>query len=373
MLNLGARLIPAAGGLADSSRVGSGEDVRGILVVELWNIGDIVLTLPFLAQLRRIFPHARVTLLARPLAREVLQGTGLVDEFIATDLGWTAKTAKGNPLAVHWNALFRVWRELRRRRFDLAFQARAHVREHLVLAMSGARRRIGPALGAGNGALTDPIRRESSDRHKVNDWLALLQPFAVIADVPAPRLVISESERKWADEFLDMHGLLRSEELVGVHPGASVAEKRWPLDRFAELARVLSSKSGVSVLWFVDETGYGSSVAEQPEVTKVAVGLREMMALISRCVVLVSNDSGPMHIAGALGVPTVAIFGSGIAKWFGPLGSGHEMVAAPENASEAHRESQRGGGILFVTTAMVFDAVERVRARTQSTTIFAPR
>src|SRR5690242_12643799 len=79
--------------------------VERILVIELWNIGDIVLAMPFLAQLRTIFPRARITLLARAHTRTVLAGTGLVDDFLETDLGWSDSSVRRNPFAYRWREL----------------------------------------------------------------------------------------------------------------------------------------------------------------------------------------------------------------------------------------------------------------------------
>ena len=133
---------------------------------------------------------------------------------------------------------------------------------------------------------------------------------------------VTEGEKNWATDYLRVHGVPAGGVVVGVHPGASVPEKRWPLDRFAAVAHSLGQRDDVKVLAFVDPAGYGSSIGEGDDVIPTKVDLREMISLIARCTLLVCNDSGPMHIAGALGVPTVAIFGSGIASWFAPLGKG---------------------------------------------------
>src|SRR3954470_22137994 len=105
--------------------------VRRILVIELWNIGDVVLAMPFLAELRALFPQARIIMLARPHARIVLAGTDLVDEFIETELGWSERAVRYNPLAYNWRELARVRRELQRHQLDVAFSSRMHVREQV--------------------------------------------------------------------------------------------------------------------------------------------------------------------------------------------------------------------------------------------------
>ena len=342
--------------------VHSNGQIERILVVELWNIGDVILAMPFLAQLRALFPTATITMLARPHARTILEGTGLVDEFIETELGWTESATRYNPFGYNWTELRRVRGELQRRHFDIAFKSRMHIREHLVLAMSGATRRVAFAFGQGDRVLTDAIPIGDPDRHKVADWLELLKPFGGPVASEAPRLKVDESEQRWATEFLSGHRISVTDRMVGIHPGASVPEKRWPLERFTEVASALAKRSDVRVLAFVEPRGYGESLAQAERVITAKVNLRELVALIERCEVLVCNDSGPMHIAGALGVPTVAVFGSGIEQWFSPLGEGHHLLTVETTRQQ---KADRGGSvkpfdIAGITTSQVLDAVDTV-------------
>ena len=235
-----------------SAELDSRGQIKRILVVELWNIGDIVLAMPFLAQLRALFPAARITMLARPYAKTILNGTDLVDEFIETDLGWTESATRFNPLGYNWKELRRVRRELRTRQFDIAFKSRMHIREHVLLAMSGAKRRVAFAFGRGDRVLTDAIPVGDPNRHKAADWLELLKPFGGHVDAAPARLKVDEAEGRWAAAFLAEHGISANDRVVGIHPGASVPAKRWPLDRFVQVAAVLAQRPGVKVLAFVE-------------------------------------------------------------------------------------------------------------------------
>jgi ADP-heptose:LPS heptosyltransferase len=117
----------------------------------------------------------------------------------------------------------------------------------------------------------------------------------------------------------------------------------------------------VDVLAFVDPEGYGSVISDVDEVIPAQVELRQMIALLSRCDLLVCNDSGPMHIAGALGVPTVAIFGSGINRQFAPLGDQHQLVTAGLDPGLARDRAAAGpyDDVSDVPISRVLDAVER--------------
>jgi heptosyltransferase-2 len=348
---------------------GQNESVARILVLELWNIGDVILAMPFLAQLRCLFPRAKITLLSQPFAVDLLAGTGFVDEFITADLIWTPADRPG--LARKTIDLWRVSRKLRQQKFDVAFSSRLHIRERVLLAFSGAKRRVGFALGERDGALTDAIAVGDAQLHKVEDWMRLLEPFGGAAAVHAPRLYLEDSERSWSNGYLASRGVAKDDLLVGIHPGASLAEKRWPLERFSEVATATAAQPGVRVLAFAEPSGYGSELFAIPGVVGAQVTLRQMMALIERCGLLVCNDSGPMHIAGALGVPTVAMFGAGIEQWFAPLGEGHEMLRPDQDEPLSDSGSPREGvrAPKGIGTAQVLEAVGRAvqRLRTRGT------
>jgi heptosyltransferase II len=336
--------------------------LKRILVVELWNIGDVVLTIPFIAQLRAIFADAEITLLARPYAAEILAGTGLVDHFIEADLTWKTDGGSFNPFNYDWAELLRVVHALREGKFDLAFQCRPHAREYALLALSGARRRVGYAKPGWGRALTDSIAFADSDLQKKDAWLRLLEPFGGPREIEIPTLSVSGNEQLWATEFLRTNGADPSNLLVAIHPGASVPEKRWPIERFAEVARELGAKANVDVLAFIEPEGYGSALAGVDDVIPAQVKLRQMIALLSSCDLLVCNDSGPMHIAGALGVPTVAVFGSGINRQFAPLGDHHELVTAGRGLGPPRDRPAAAGpydDVSDVPTSKVLEAVER--------------
>ena len=310
-----------------------------ILVIELWNIGDVILAMPFLAALRQHFPSSRIVLLSRGFARELLAGTGLVDEFLEAKLDWDDRN-RGN-FVLRLIRTIRTARVLRRRRFDLVFSARGHKRERILLALSGARqrvnlRRVKPNVSA------QPANAPAALNHKVAQWMALLRPFGFKGPAPSVALAVSDVERAQALDFLKAHGWNHSEMVIGIHPGASRPEKRWPLESFKRLASELAALPGVRVIAFAEPAPgrYGSELFEIPGVVGVDTTLRGLVALIQSCDLLICNDSGPMHIAGALGVPTVAMFGEGISELFGPLGSGHHLLA-PRGGQYFEDGSQR--------------------------------
>jgi heptosyltransferase-2 len=289
-----------------------------ILVSELWHIGDVVIAMPFLAALRTLFPTARITLLAKSHARDTLANTGLVDDVVSFDFPWTFLDEDRRPTLKELLQIPGVIRRLRRMRFDLAFDCSRDGRNHLLMYLSGAARRIGFAFGGGDYLLTDALPVGSLEHHRTEDWLRLLEPFRAEIQRSEPSLVVSESERRWAADFLGRAGRKKDETLIAIHAGGSSRLKRWSLEHFEALARIAVDVSGARILWIVDPAGTGANSA-LPEGSIVArPSLRELIALLSECSLLVSNDGGPMHLASALGVPTFAVYSWGKPEWWKP-------------------------------------------------------
>ncbi len=296
-----------------------------ILVVELWQIGDVVLVTPFLRALLTGFPDAQISLLGKPHAAELLAHSGLVDDVIVADLPWTRQTEKYSPAAYDGKKLRALVRELRARRFDLSFDARMDIRSNILVSLSGARRRIGFRHGGGYWMLTDAVPVDPRVNHKSDDWLSLLVPVGCPPCHEAACFLQTTEEEDAAARSTLFEKLRTLERVVAIHPGGSHAGKRWPVESFAALAKELIAR-GESVITFIDPQGYGAELCTIAGIAAFTPSLRGMMAILRQCAVLVCNDSGPMHVAAALGVPTVAIFERGEPRWFGPVGDRHTVV-----------------------------------------------
>ena len=289
-----------------------------ILVSELWHIGDVVIAMPFLAALRQLFPSAKITLLSKAHARDTLANTGLVDDVVSFDFPWTFLDEDRRPTLKELLQIPGVVRRLRREKFDLAFDCSRDGRNHLLLFLSGAARRIGFAFGGGDYLLTDAVPVGSLDRHRTEDWLRLLEPLEAKLPRAEPQLVVSDAERRWAEDFLRRTGREKDEKLIAIHPGGSSRLKRWSLQHFEALAEIAAAETGARILWLVDPTGTGSDAKLPAGSILARPSLRELIALLSHCDLLVSNDGGPMHLAAALGVPTFAVYSWGKPEWWKP-------------------------------------------------------
>ncbi len=299
---------------------------RSFLVIEPWGIGDVVLSTALLQALRTNFPGARITILAKEFARELLEYSGLVDDVIAFDFPWTAFSGKLAPGKYAPKQFQSLIRRLREHDFDVSFDARRDIRSNVLTYFAGARRRIGYDFGGGSHFLTDVLPSGAQDEHKVSDWLALLSPLGVPRSEYVPSLKLTEGEKANARRRIRLLGLSTEKPLMGIHPGASQLVRRWNPDRFAAVIDALAADPALQVVVFEEREGDSANISPQRPVPRIQGTLRGFMGLVSQCDILLCADSGPMHIANALGVPVTALFGPQRREWYGPRGALDNVV-----------------------------------------------
>lgn len=305
-------------------------EVRSILVVEIWGIGDVVLATGALAALRRRYPSARIVLLAKPHAAPLIDGRGLADEVIGFEFPWTRPAGKYRVASYLAPSLRALIRRLRAERFDLSLDARMDVRSNLLTYVVGARRRIGLAHGGGTLLLTDRVPAGDVDAHRTEDWAALARRADAAPDDDSPVLPLRTEERLAADERLAALGVARGEPVIAVHAGGSSPVKRWAPERFAAVAAELAARRGARVVWLENPGDGVRGPAPRPSDVVLHAPLGELPALLARAELLLCNDSGPMHVAAAVGTPVLALFGPARREWFAPQGPAHRVVARDE-------------------------------------------
>lgn len=301
---------------------------RRILVIRLDRIGDVVLSTPVLQALREAFPSAHLAMMVRPACRELVEGNPHLNEVLVYDKD---RIGRG------WLSGLRFALGLRRYRFDAALVLHPTVRSHLLVWLAGIPVRIGYGRKAG-WLLTHRLAHRKQEGAKSEAEYALEMLRVLGIDPPAPRPFVPvhpESTHRVA-EWLSGAGIEPQETLVAVHPAASARSKRWSPERFAEVADRLIEEGRVRVI-LVGGAGDSAQVAaverlmrHRPVNAAGALSLGELAALLSRCRLLIANDSGPVHIAAAVGTPVVAIFGRnqpglGATRW-GPVGAGHVVL-----------------------------------------------
>lgn len=301
-------------------------DIKKILIIELWGIGDLVMMSPILGSLRKSFPRARIILISKSIAKLLFKNDNLIDEFIEFDFPWTRFKGKYLFWRWDWIGLIRIIRRLRKEKIDLVLDARGDFRNHLISFLGRIKRRVGYAWTGEEYLLTDVINSNIPNKHRIDYWINLLNYLGITVDNPKPHIAISKDETGRAEDFLKKHNIKNGELLVGIHPGGRIKTRCWSLDRFAKLAEYLRDKYKAKIIIFVEPEGYGNNISIKGDYLKVKVDLRELVALIKKIKLLVCNDCGIMHIATAVNTPIIAIFGPGDLNSIGPYGDRNTIV-----------------------------------------------
>ncbi|HWS16025.1 MAG TPA: lipopolysaccharide heptosyltransferase II [Candidatus Methylomirabilis sp.] len=336
------------------------DDSPASLLVRATNwLGDAVMTTPALAGVRAAFPRTRIVLLAKPPVAELFRHHPDLDEVMVYERPGRHEGAVGR---------LRLAGELRRRRFDGALLLQNAFDAALVAFLARIPERAGYPTDGRRMLLSLPVplTRDILERHEVEYYLCLLDGLGVPRPVtPVLKLLVTEGEREAMATRLASLGVGRSSPFLVVNPGATYGSaKRWYPDRFAAVADALSVEWGAKVV-------LAGSAAEAPLAGEIEAAMRrapvnlagkttvrELMALLSLTSFLVSNDSGPMHIGAALGVPLVAIFGPTDWRRTSPWTDRARVVRVDVDCSPCMlRTCDRGHEcMLGVTAEMVIDA-----------------
>lgn len=290
-----------------------------ILVVQTAFLGDVVLTLPLVEALHRCFQGVQVDLLTVPAHASLLCDQPGVRQVLTYDKRGAQRGARG---------FLQIVRQVRARHYDLALAPHRSVRSALLLACSGIPQRIGFRHWLTRGAFTATVVRPT-DVHEVQRNVRLLAALGGNAVPQAPRLAmrVGPAARQRAQQYFAAHGVERGECIIGMIPGSQWGTKRWPADRFARLAQHLTRTAGVRCVLFGggQDRQCGEAIMAACDASVLdLIGrttLQDLSAYLEWCRLVVCNDTGPMHIAAALGKPIVALFGSTTpALGFAPYG-----------------------------------------------------
>jgi heptosyltransferase-1 len=300
-----------------------------ILVIRLSAIGDCVLASPVPQALRARFPGAHVTWVVEARASEVVDGVEGVDDVLI----W-----RDHPSRAH--GLLRALWEVRRRRFDVALDLQGLAKAGVFLASSGARRRITGSRSKSLARLvsTELVPECQPPPHAVRVYLRRAAALGIGDEDLRPRVPVRLEHRLYAARFLSESIPGSATTLVGFNIGASKRSKRWPPRRFAQVADALLRDWGAHGIIFGSPAEFplarrmvaASRCAARLHIAAGRTSLLQMAALAERCATVVTTDSGPMHIAAAMGVPVVALFGPSQPRHTGPFGEGHVVVDAVE-------------------------------------------
>ncbi|MBI4309205.1 MAG: glycosyltransferase family 9 protein [Candidatus Omnitrophica bacterium] len=340
---------------------------RNVLIVRTDRLGDVVLTTPVFKALRKAYPAAGISVLLTPATADLVRGNPYINEVIIDDRHGANKGAFG---------ALRLAREIRRRHFDAAFIFHTKRRYNLACFLAGVPWRVGFKNNKFGVLLTRPVKdtRSLGGKHEAEYCLEVLKSVG-IEDAGLDVLVPVQKEAEaWAMLWFNGHGI-HSGELIAIHPGASDSTKSWPTVNFARLIDVLTGRYAFKIALIGGQETRDtakeiarlcrSSVLDLTGATTVG----QTAAILRRCRLLISNDSGPLHIGAGVGSYVIGLFlrnqpGINPARWR-PLGpkafmlankGGEEIILDPKGRIKS-------GKLDSITVEEVVDLTEHIFTR----------
>lgn len=302
---------------------------KKILVMRYRFIGDTLLTVPFLRNLRRSEPDARICWMVAPGSSDVVKGIPYVDSM----LYWDPVTIHADSRGAHrtFSSKLAFIKKLREERFDKVYVLKRSLSSALIAWLSGAPERIGFDT-EGRGCLLTKKVAYRHDCHEVKNFLSVLSADGVEVKDDFLEIWTTPEEEQKVGTLLETSGVALSERVFVIHPFSAVVERGWPLENFAKLAVRLRSKAACRVVVVGGKKDretfgpvkhlFGAAAVDLVD----ACGLRETASLLKRSALFVGNDSGIMHLAAAAGAPVVALFGPQSPVKFGPWSTRAKVI-----------------------------------------------
>jgi len=305
---------------------------KRILVVRLDRIGDVLLSTPVIKNLRDAYPKSYIAFMVRPYAREITQGNPYLDDVIVYD-----KENEESGLAAN----FEFIKYLRRKKFDTAVILHPTTRTNLLIFLTGIRERIGYDRKWGF-LLTHriPHTKQEGLKHEIDYTLDVLKHMGLTPQSRQMHMPINSVSEMKVGKALEAAGICDDDLLIAINPSASCPSKRWPAVKFAKVADTLKNKynAKIVIIGAKGDLAFGDAVHRSMGGESLDLSgkttVSELASVLKRAKLFISNDSGPVHIACALGTPVVAIFGrsdQGLSpKRWGP--SGKRDIVLHKNA-----------------------------------------
>jgi heptosyltransferase-1 len=342
-----------------------------ILIVKLSAIGDVIHTLPALNALRDSYPQAHITWLVEEAAADLVIGHRALDRVIVSRRKRWIRQLRSPRRRQALTEIRRFWQELRDTCYDVVIDFQALLKSSLLVWLAKGTRKIGFDKGMQHQEhshlfLNERIPPVDMDVHALTRGLMLILAIGVNADRIIYDVPVSGEDHYRVGSLLERHGINGNRPLVAVNPVALWETKLWLNDRFAALADHLIKEKGADVVF----TGAAHdrpvvdailTMMTEPAVSLAGeTSLKMLAALYHRSAMLVTTDTGPMHLAAAVSTPVVALFGP-TAPWrTGPFGEGHRIVRTAPSCSPCFKrrcDRQQWCCMQDITVEMVMDEV----------------
>ena len=305
-----------------------------ILIVKLSAIGDVIHTLPSLAALRKAYPNAHISWVIEEAASPIVKGNPYLDTLIISRRKtWSENLKKRTHVGETLKEIRIFIRQLRQRPYDLVIDFNGLMKSAIIVLISGAQRKIGyNSLQELSGFFYNEKIYENMNKHAVDRYLDFVRHLGIPYENPEFYLPVSQADRETADTLLYNSGISKDKKFIAISPMSFAGETRlWYEDRFAALADRIINELKTEVVFTGSRSG-GMIDRIQSMMTNKSLNLEDKTSLLElahlyeRADLLITPDSGPMHIAAAVGTPVIALFGASAYWRTGPYGQNHTII-----------------------------------------------
>lgn len=340
---------------------------KSILIIKLSAIGDVVHALPFLEVLRENFSNARIDWLVEEQAFHLIEGhSGLDRVIVSRRNSWKSRLLQFKSFMPLVREISEFLKELRSYEYDLVIDLQGLLKSGVLVGLSKGKRKIGMA-GAREGGwafLNERPVTVDYDEHAIDRYLRVAGYLECDISSWKGDIPVSDSEKKWVDDLLNANRIQKGP-LVAINPMARWKTKLWEPERFAVLANRITDELSCKVIFTGSDSDrnviedISKKMKRRPINLAGRTSLKQLAYLFTRCAALVTTDTGPMHMASAMGCRVVALFGP-TAPWrTGPYGLSHKVIRADLDCSPCFKKKCHDMICMKeITVDRVFEAVK---------------
>lgn len=292
------------------------DKIKKILIIKPAAIGDVLLSTPVAENIRYHFPDAEIHFLTQMYCRDALTGNPYISRVLTYNL--------------EWDSGWFIIKKIRKSKYDLIIDLFCNPRTALITFLSGAKYKVGFRFRGRTYAYNIKIKRRSNETHNVNFNLDSVKALGLEIITSTPKFYINDVHREFAENFFSENDLNRYK-TIGINPSGTWPTKVWYPEKFIELIRLFGNGFKFVLFWGnkkeLDVARKIQSDSGGKSVLIPDVNLKYLGAIVQKCNVFLTNDTGPMHIASALGCNIVAIFGPTNPKLQGPLNKNSVVVS----------------------------------------------
>ena len=316
-----------------------------ILIVKLSAIGDVIHTLPSLAALRRCYPEAHISWVVEEAASDLLADHPMLDRvLISRRKRWVRGLREGGNRAAVLREIREFLRTLRDRPYDLVIDFHGLFKSAILVFLSRGRRRLGyDSFQEGSGLFLNEKIPEDMNKHAVDRYLDFPRHLGCELSNPEFPIAIQEAHLRRISSLMAAKKVDTASGFVAVSPVAYWETKLWDEAKFATVCDRIATELGLPVVFTGESTeGPIACIRSRMKASSAAIAgetsLRELAALYRQASLLLTTDSGPMHLAAAVGTPVVALFGPTSPERTGPYGEGHTVIRRSMDCSPCFRK-----------------------------------